>query len=205
MNLIYIMDPYCGWCYGNHTNIIALHNELKSQIQFDLLLGGMYVGGNIPYGGEDRFSFVKEHTPMLERFSGHKVGDAYLKLIRDEKYALNSLIPSRAIIWVRNRFPDKVFEFAGSVQFALFFLGKSLWDEKTYKEIFLKFSWMESWEEFLLEWQSDENTYETKQDFVKAGTMARSFPSLIYQRENSFQVLASGFRTLEDYRKIFNL
>ncbi len=205
MKLIYIMDPYCGWCYGNHKNIIALHNELKGRIQIDLLLGGMYVGDNIPCGGEERFSFVKQHIPRLELFSGQKVGDAYLRLIKNEKYALNSLVPSSAIIWVRNRFPDKVFEFAGSVQLALFFLGKPLSDKETYREIFIEFSWMGVWEEFLSEWLSDENTYETKQDFQYAGTMAKSFPSLIYQRETSFQVLASGFRTLQDYRKIFNL
>jgi putative protein-disulfide isomerase len=199
------MDPYCGWCYGNHKNIIALHDELKARIEFDLLLGGMYVGGNVPNGGEDRFAFVKEHSPRLERFSGQKIGESYLKLIKDEKYTLNSLTPSNAIRWVRNRFPKKVFEFAGAVQSTLFLGGKSLSNEETYKEIFLKFSWMEAWDEFLSEWQSDENIYETKQDFLLAGSLAKGFPALVYEQEGSFQMLASGFRTLEDYRKIFNL
>ncbi|WP_260128811.1 hypothetical protein [Elizabethkingia anophelis] len=41
MKLIYIMDPLCGWCYGNSDNILELFEKYKNDIKFEILPGGM--------------------------------------------------------------------------------------------------------------------------------------------------------------------
>jgi putative protein-disulfide isomerase len=47
MKLIYIMDPLCGWCYGNSDNVLELFEKYKNEIKFEILPGGMWVGENI--------------------------------------------------------------------------------------------------------------------------------------------------------------
>ena len=44
--------PSCGWCYGNE-NITALQEEFKNEFDFELLVGGMWLGQNAPEGGDN--------------------------------------------------------------------------------------------------------------------------------------------------------
>lgn len=37
MKLLYIMDPLCGWCYGNSENMLRLEQELTDQISIDVM------------------------------------------------------------------------------------------------------------------------------------------------------------------------
>lgn len=39
--LIYVMDPLCGWCYGNSVNTQHLYDTYKNQIDFEILPAGM--------------------------------------------------------------------------------------------------------------------------------------------------------------------
>lgn len=41
IKLTYVMDPQCGWCYGNSENITALQEVFKDDFDFELLVGGM--------------------------------------------------------------------------------------------------------------------------------------------------------------------
>ena len=42
MKIIYIMDPQCGWCYGNSDNITALQEEFKDDFEANLRRGKQY-------------------------------------------------------------------------------------------------------------------------------------------------------------------
>lgn len=46
MKVTYVMDPQCGWCYGNSENITALQKEFEEEFDFELLVGGMWLGKN---------------------------------------------------------------------------------------------------------------------------------------------------------------
>ena len=37
MKLIYIMDPLCGWCYGNSDNVLELFEKYNNDIKFEIL------------------------------------------------------------------------------------------------------------------------------------------------------------------------
>jgi putative protein-disulfide isomerase len=41
MKLIYVMDPLCGWCYGNSRNTEMLHTGFGNEIEFEILPAGM--------------------------------------------------------------------------------------------------------------------------------------------------------------------
>jgi putative protein-disulfide isomerase len=44
MKIIYVMDPYDGWCYAGSENILRLYMRYRSLLQFEVLPAGMLRG-----------------------------------------------------------------------------------------------------------------------------------------------------------------
>ena len=35
--LVYIMDPHCGWCYGNNRSMSDLYDLLQNEYDFEII------------------------------------------------------------------------------------------------------------------------------------------------------------------------
>ena len=189
MKVTYVMDPQCGWCYGNSENITALQEDFEEE--FDLLVGGMWLGQNAPVGGDNLSQFLHKHAPRIATTTGAKVDSSYYKLAKDSTYSFSSLEPSAAIQLVKEIAVDKVFPFAKNVQLALFVEGKKLDDKETYIEILKTMSIDPS--AFGSLWMGADNISKTKAEFTYARKLANGFPTLVITQNGKTETLASGY------------
>ncbi|WP_109829384.1 DsbA family protein [Reichenbachiella versicolor] len=198
MKVIYIMDPQCGWCYGNSSNIKSLYQEYGDKLEFELLVGGMWLGPNAPKGGEGLSGFLQTHAPRMSQTTGAQVGQAYYDLAKDPSYTFSSLEPSAAIVAVRQIAPDKLFEFVGLVQKALILDGKRLDKQETYQQIVEQLSI--DYSTFQKVWMTESNVQETIQEFKRAGSMASGFPTLLVETAVGTHPLAAGYFDLNQMK-----
>lgn len=189
--LVYVMDPQCGWCYGNSDNITAVYNEFSGDYEMEILVGGMWLKENAPVGGAELSRFIEAHSPRMEQTTGADVGTGYYDRVKDSSYPFSSLEPSAAIVLVKSMAPEKAFLFTKNVQRALFAEGKRLDELSTYLPILESMSL--DVEHFKTQWLSEANMEQTYAEFSKAGSMARGFPTLILEDNGSRSVLASGY------------
>ena len=44
MKILYIMDPYCKWCYATSDAIQQLYDTLEGKLPFEVIPAGMLAG-----------------------------------------------------------------------------------------------------------------------------------------------------------------
>jgi len=194
--VIYVMDPHCGWCFGNGENIQALIKEFKDEIEFEILVGGMWVGENAPQGGDDLHQFIQEHGPGLEEATGIKLGDGYHKLTLNPQYLFSSLEPGAAVVLVKQLLPEASFSFAKDLQQALFIDGKRLDQLDTYLPLLEKYGIDANL--FASQWLSEENLASSHAEFNRASSMVNGFPTLLIEKNGIPQVLTAGYLELNE-------
>lgn len=189
------MDPHCGWCYGNSQNITQLKASFSNQFEFEILVGGMWLGANAPFGGPRLASFIQSHAPKMSQTTGAEVSEKYYQLTSDTSYQFSSLEPCAAIYLVKQIASEKVFTFAKKVQEAQFIDGLPLHNISSYTSILEELDI--DLAEFQSKWKTSENIKETQKEFEKARTLANGFPTLIYSKESKNYLLASGYFELD--------
>lgn len=196
--LIYVMDPHCGWCYGNSTNITTIYNEFKTKFDFEIIVGGMWLGENAPKGGEIFSQYIAKNGPRLEETTGVTIGQDFYELIKNENYTLSSLEPCAAIKLIKTHTPLKAFNFAKRVQEITFIDGKPLDKIDAYKpilhELQIEFDFFEK------EWLSENNLISTKEELRLAQQMASGFPTLLLRTDNQKQIITSGYFNLKEMK-----
>lgn len=191
MRLIYVMDPLCGWCWGNSAGITTAWNECRARVPFDLLPGGMWAGPNARRQSPKLARFIREHDPQVTRLTGASFGAAYLASLDREDRLLDSEPPSRAIVTVRARWPGQLFPFAREVQSARFELGLDFNDPATYDPICRKLGLDSA--VFQSSWISDDARRETQLAFAEAARYAAGYPTLVLLGDNEAYLLAQGY------------
>ena len=185
------MDVHCGWCYGNSDSISTVVHQLETQIDFELLTGGMWLGENAPKGGNGLYQFIQNHSPQMEATTGAYVDPKFYNLTKDSTYVFNSLEPSCAIALIKEWTPSITLEFSKAVQHSIFAQGKKLDQLETYLPILEKLKIDVS--QFKEKWMTQKNILTTTQEFESGRKIARGFPTLALQTNNDIQIIASGY------------
>ncbi|WP_123803479.1 DsbA family protein [Flavivirga aquatica] len=202
--LIYVMDPHCGWCYGNSKNIETVAEQFKDKLNIQLMVGGMWLEGNAPNGGEEFSRFIAKHSPQMEATTGAFVSSIFFELTKDSTYTFSSLEPCCAINLVKELKPNMAITFAKEVQKAIFAEGKRLDNIETYLPIIKGLNI--NAKQFQLRWMKDDNLSKTKEEFDYTKQLVNGFPTLLLYDENQIQIIASGyFNTKQIIEKIKNL
>ncbi|MFT4753409.1 MAG: putative protein-disulfide isomerase [Salibacteraceae bacterium] len=193
--LIYVMDPLCGWCYGNSENILAIKNEFSDKFEFEILMGGMRISPNTQTGGPELSQFMKEHGPPMEQTTGVQLSDAFYALANNPEYVFNSLEPCAASVLVKQLQPTVAFEFASAVQKRFYQEGTKLDQLSTYQPI-LKELGMDT-EKFKWLWMTPENLKATQEEFTRASTLATGFPTFLIEINGEIGKINAGYFQLE--------
>lgn len=199
MKLIYVMDPLCGWCYGNAANTQKLYNKYKEIFDFEILPAGMWTGANARKQSKPMAEYIKKHDLQVQHTTGTAFGEAYFKLIENEDVILDSEVPSRAIVTVKKLWPEQAVLFALEVQKARYLYGQDLNQIQTYLKICddLKLDI----EKFTASFDSEFIKNATLETFETAGQYANSYPALIAEKKNEEFVLEQGYAGFETIAK----
>ena len=188
--IIYVMDPHCGWCYGNHKNLDALLNKYESKLPFELLVGGMWVGKSAEQGSAKLLKFIKGHTPRIIKKTGANISQKYYDAAGDSSYTFSSLEPSAAIVLIKELKPEVTFDFVELVQEAIFIDGKRMEKFSTYEPI-LKALHVDV-NIFKSRFLSEKNIENTMREFKHAKEISYGYPSLFISKNGKTHVIAAG-------------
>lgn len=139
--LMYIFDPFCGWCYGFSPVIKKLKDNFQDVFDFKVYTGGMVLGERVGTIGE-KFAYIKNGAAaQVEQTTGVVFGEAFKQnILEPGDYIVNSEPPSIAFTTLRALAPGNDVEIAHDMQNALYFEGKSFNDTDTYLELANKYS-----------------------------------------------------------------
>ncbi len=193
--LIYVMDPLCGWCYGNSANMLAIKDQFAGQFEFELLMGGMWVPPHTRMGGDDLSKFMEDHAPPMEQTTGATVSKAYYELAKNTNYEFSSLPGSAASVLVKELKPEVVFEFASSVQKRFYQEGMPLDQFNTYQPILINLGIDEK--RFEEEWMTEQNLKNAQAEFNTARSLAQGYPTLLIELDGQLGKIASGYFPLD--------
>lgn len=129
MELLYGMDPLCGWCFGI-APAIRRTMEDHPDIAVTPVLGGLVSGARVgPYAEME--GYIRSASVRLQAVTGRAPSPAFFDLIRRPGLRGDSGPPSVAIAGVRATHPARLADFALRLTEAHFTLGADLNDPAT--------------------------------------------------------------------------
>ena len=171
---MYIMDPYCGWCYANSKNIL----ELSKTYEIEIIPAGMWADINARTTKETK-DFITKGSRIVTAKTGVQFTTNYFNLF-DQNINFNSEIPSRAINTIKEILKDKtnqkIVEFTHEIFISHYFKGKDLNQIEIYKEICDKLNINK--EDFKKEFNSETQKHNTQTEFNRAYQLAKKISNL---------------------------
>lgn len=132
-SIVYVMDAYCGWCWGFSQQIQAFETANRHRINFTAISGGLFVGDRaLPISN---YPHIPEANQRISRLTGAVFGERYENLLNDGSMILNSLDAGIALAVLRNHAPEKAIHWAHELQHAFYIRGLSLSDHTTITDI----------------------------------------------------------------------
>ncbi len=201
--LIYCYDAYCGWCYGFSPVIKRIAEEYSSQLDVEVLSGGMMIGEN-KMSIEKIGPYIQSAYKRVEEVTGIKFGDDFLwhtANLDKSDWIMNSEKPAIALSILKEIYPERQLEFAGDLQYALNYEGRDLDDDEAYRHLLEKYTISE--DDFYTKLKSDEYKEKAYYEFALCKQLnVDSYPQVLIQlHSNKFYLITKSFSTYEEVKK----
>ncbi len=190
--LFYFYDPLCGWCYGFGPVIAQLQEIYAGIIDTEIVSGGMIRGENIPPIGQTA-DYILKAIPQVERYTGIRFGEAYIRLLKEGTLVVSSEKPSLALETFKSLRNAPHLTFAHDFQKAWFGEGKNPNEDQTYLDLAKKYDLNP--EEFAERLHSFDTLQATQQGFEFAAKLGiTGFPALVAFRDRQYYLLSQGYQ-----------
>lgn len=198
--IIYIYDALCGWCYAMADVMKKTIDKYSDEFEFEILSGGMVTGDRAGRIG-DKFDYINKAYKTVENHTGAKFGPKFLKELKKGDLEMSSIEPSKALTAIKKINPEFSFNFAHSLQNAIYFEGKSLSDEENLASM-AKENGIEK-EQFLKYYNSNEINKATENEFEFVSKLGISgFPTILLEKNEEFYLIARGYQHFIDLNNI---
>lgn len=191
MKILYIMDPYCKWCYATSDAIQQLFDALEGKLPFEVIPAGMLAGEFTQVQSPETAFAHRKLDANITKETGKEFGAGYKSALNEKKMLLDSLVPSRAIMACRTIAPHLTLQFAHRILHARYQDGKDLTDDTVYLEICEQIGIDKP--TFFQQFSSQENDENTRQAFLFAEKYAEHYPTLIYEEDGEMDILTEGY------------
>ena len=197
----YCYDAYCGWCYGFSKVITGIAEEFKD-LAFEVLSGGM-----IPAESAKPISkiapFIKNEYRRVEELTGVKFGKDYLWHIEHPElsdWRPHSEKPATALCIFKEYHPDQSVFMAADIQYALYYEGRDLTDDESYRDLLGKYKIPEK--DFFIKLDSEEYKEKAYYEFALVKQLqVNGFPTVLMQVEDTkFYLLTRGYSDYETFK-----
>lgn len=200
--LIYCYDAYCGWCYGFSPVIKKISEEMKDQLEIEVLSGGMIIG-ELVQPIEKVAGFISNAYKEVEQHTGIVYGRDYLWHIENPQLSdwyMNSEKPAVAMVVFKEYYPELQVAFAADLQYALHVEGRDLCDDEAYRHLLEKYGIRE--EAFYEKLKAEAYIEQAHYEFALCKQLnVTGFPALLLQEnESRFHLLARGYTAYDDLK-----
>ncbi|TSA58636.1 MAG: DsbA family protein [Sediminibacterium sp.] len=205
--LFYCYDAYCGWCYGFSPVIKQIAATYKTQLNIEVLSGGMIVPENPVHIGVTA-GFIQKAYPTVEEYTGVKFGADYLWHVENpdlSDWYPNSEMSAIALCIFKEIYPEKQVEFAADLQYALHYEGRDLTDKEAYRHLIEQYGLNETafYEKLGSDTYKDQAHYEFQ---LCKQLQVTGYPCVLIQvAETKFHLLARGYTPYEDLKTRLDL
>lgn len=193
MNLIYVADPMCSWCYGFGKPMDAL---LAQPGEFAPLQLALVMGGLRPYTSEPlapgRADEIFGHWKHVHEATGLPFSQAPHSALHQPGFIYDTEPASRATIAVRTHWPQHVWRYFKAVQEAFYAQGQNVARPEVLADIAERTGLPRS--DFAAAFASEAMREATRQDFSQ--TLAwgiRGFPALVAEAGGALHMVAQGY------------
>lgn len=195
--LMYIFDPFCGWCYGFSPVIKKLKDNFQDVFDFKVYTGGMVLGERVGAIGE-KFAYIKNGAAaQVEQTTGVVFGEAFKQnILEPGDYIVNSEPPSIAFTTLRALAPGNDVEIAHDMQNTLYFEGKSFNETHTYLELADKYNINR--EEFSRIYENPEARERTYAEFKMIQQLGvQGYPTVVVIIDEQGYLVSRGYQPYE--------
>ena len=201
MNLIYVADPMCSWCYGFGKSMDAL---LANPGEFAPLQLALVMGGLRPYTSESlapgRADEIFGHWQHVHEATGLPFAPAPNTALHEPGFVYDTEPASRATIAVRTHWPQHVWRFFKAVQQAFYAEGRNVARPEVLADIAESVGLPR--DNFAAAFASDAMREATRQDFAQTQAWGiRGFPALVAEARGGLHMVTQGYLPEDDVRE----
>lgn len=197
MNLLYIADPMCSWCYGFGQTLDALLAQpgAAAPLQLALVMGGLRPHTTEPVGEAQRLD-IQNHWAHVKQTTGlpfHSGADAALL---QPGFVYDTEPASRAVVAVRTHWPRLMWRYFKAVQHAFYAEGRDVTRADVLADLAQALGIPRA--DFAMAFAADEAREATARDFerVQAWGM-RAFPALLAAQGEDLRLVGQGYATID--------
>ena len=196
MNLIYIGDPMCSWCWGFAPVLDAVRAQYAGKFDFRIIVGGLRPGPQAEPMDDRLREFLREEWSKIKKVTGQPFDLAFL----DRTDFLYDTEPAaRAVVAMRHLQPESEFDFFKRMQRAFYAENTDISDPAHCCRLAEEFG--VDGAAFAARMASQEIVEAIQRDFEEAqGIGVRGFPSLVVEADGAYGLVTYGYRTLDPVR-----
>jgi putative protein-disulfide isomerase len=127
--VVYVMDAYCGWCWGFSQRMGEFEAAHRDRIAFTAISGGLFTGDRA--GPVSRYPHIRQANARIAELTGAVFGDAYQKLLEQGAFVMDSNDAGAGLAALRAQAPERAIHWAHRLQEAFYGRGLSLSDPGT--------------------------------------------------------------------------
>jgi putative protein-disulfide isomerase len=199
MEILYIYDTLCGWCYGFGPVVTKIENEYNQKADIQIISGGMVLGDRIQPVGK-MAPYILNAIPRLEKTTGVKIGEPYIQQLKEGSYITSSEKPAIALCVFKSLKIDQHIAFAHKVQEQNFLYAKDLNIDETYSEVAKTFGVDKT--EFENRIKDSVYKIAAYAEFKDARTFPiQGYPALFLKKDNQYIKISEGYSDYESIKK----
>jgi putative protein-disulfide isomerase len=200
MNLIYVGDAMCSWCYGFAKPLDALLADPQdtAPLQLALVMGGLRPFTTEPMTRE-RVDELAGHWRHVAEASGQPFTPAPHTAMHAPGFVYDTEPASRATVTVRTLWPQHVWRYFKTVQHAFYAEGRNVTQPGVLADIAEQLGLPRA--EFGKAFASQEMRDATMQDFQQSQDWGiRGFPTLVAEHGDQLHLVGSGYMPIDALR-----
>ena len=200
MNLIYLGDPMCSWCYGFAAPLDELLADPQGAAPLQLAL---VMGGLRPFTTEaitpERADELAGHWRHVAQASGQPFAQAPNTALHLPGFIYDTEPASRATVTVRSLAPKLVWRYFKAVQHAFYAEGRNVTEPGVLADVAEALGIART--DFAKAFASQEMRDVTLADFRQSQAWGiRGFPTLVAEHGDHLHLVGSGFMPIDALR-----
>ena len=194
IQIIYVADPMCSWCYGFSPAITALETQFKGRMKVWPLMGGLRAGNTAPMSESDK-AYIREAWGNVTTASGKTFNYDFFD--RDG-FIYDTEPACRAVVTMRYMHEDRALDFMTFISKSFYADGRDTTDTDVL--IALAGEYGVDKERFARGINLPDLTTATNHDFQTARALGvQGFPTLLAGNDDiGYTLMHSGFTALEN-------
>ena len=201
MNLIYVGDAMCSWCYGfaKPLDELLADPQASAPLQMALVMGGLRPSTTEPIAPE-RADELAGHWHRVADASGQPFAPAPHTALHQPGFVYDTEPAARATVTVRSLWPQQVWRYFKALQHAFYAEGRNVVEPGVLADVAVQLGLPRG--EFGKAFASQKMRDATLQDFQQSQAWGiRGFPTLVAEHGDRLQLVGSGFMPIATLRE----